>query len=116
MDYFDYRLNKIVTTEEKAYLKWQEATGELELIREQEQKMLYAIAIMNQQSLKVMADAFSADDFAKAEDAVKRAMEQIEELYPDAKQKDVENLYRTLKEYADILKQYKLNKYKKRYN
>jgi hypothetical protein len=115
MDYFDYRLNKIVTTEEKAYLKWQEATGELELIREQEQKMLYAIAIMNQ-SLKVMADAFSADDFAKAEDAVKRAMEQIEELYPDAKQKDVENLYRTLKEYADILKQYKLNKYKKRYN
>ncbi len=115
MSYFDYRLNKNVTTEEKAYLKWQEASGKLELIMEQEQKMLYAIAIMNQ-SLKVMADAFSADDFTKAETAVKRAIEQIDELYPDARQKDVENLYRTLKEYADILRQYKLNKFKKKYN
>jgi len=115
MSYFDYRLNKNVTSEEKAYLKWQEATGKLELIMEQEQKMLYAIAVMNQ-SLKVMADAFSSNDFAKAEQAVKRAIEQIEELYPDAKQNDVENLYRTLKEYANILRQYKLNKYKKKYN
>ena len=115
MSYYDYRLKKQVFTEEKAYLKWQEAAGNLELIMEQEQKMLYAIAIMNQ-SLKVMADAFSADDFAKAEAAVKRAIEQIEELYPDAKQKDVENLYRTLKEYGGILMQYKLNKFKKKYN
>lgn len=115
ISYFDYRLNKIVTTQEKAYLKWQEASGKLELIMEQEQKMLFAIAIMNQ-SLKIMADAFSIDDFVKAEQVVKRAIEQIEELYPDAKQTDVENLYRTLKEYADILRQYKLNKYKKKYN
>ncbi len=63
-----------------------------------------------------MADAFSANDFAKAEQAVKRAIEQIEELYPEAKQIDVENLYRTLKEYADILRQYKMNKFKKKYN
>lgn len=115
MSYFDCRLKKNVNLEERAYLKWQEATGNYELIKEQEQKKLYAIAIMNQ-SLKVMADAFSADDFAKAETAVKRAIAQIEELYPDAKQKDVENLYRTLKEYADILRQYKLNKIKKKYD
>lgn len=115
MSYFDYRLNKNETVEEKAYLKWQESTGKLELVLEQEQKKLYGIAIMNQ-SLKVMADAFSKNDFEKAENAVKRAIEQIEELYPDAKQTDVENLYRTLKEYSDILRQYKLNKLKKLYN
>lgn len=112
MSYFDYRLNKIETSEEKAYLKWEESTWKIELIMESEQKKLYAIAIMNQ-SLKVMADGFSQDNYIKAEESVNRAIEQIQELYPDAKETDVENLFRTLKEYSGILKQYKLNKVKK---
>ena len=115
MSYFDYRLNKIETSEEKAFLKWEESTGKLELVMENEEKKLYAIAIMNQ-SLKVMSDGFSQDDYLKAEQAVNRAIEQIEELYPEAKEKDVENLFRTLKEYSSILKQYKLNKFKKQIN
>jgi len=89
-----------------------ESTGQLELVMESEQKKLYAIAIMNQ-SLKVMADAFSQDDFVKAQKAVIRAMEQIKELYPKAKDEDVANLYKRLQEYSDILTQYKLNKFRK---
>jgi len=115
MTYFDYRLNKIETSEEKAFLKWEESTGKLEILMESEQKKLYAIAIMNQ-SLKVMSDGFSQDNYVKAEEAVNRAIEQIQELYPNAKEIDVENLFRTLKEYSTILKQYKLNKFKKQYN
>ncbi|MFN8257008.1 MAG: VWA domain-containing protein [Bacteroidales bacterium] len=115
MTWFDYRLNKTETSEEKAYLKWDEATGKTELVMENEEKKLYAIAIMNQ-SLKVMADGFSQNNYVKAEDAVNRCIEQIQELYPGAKDTDVENLYRTLKEYSTILKQYKLNKIKKKIN
>ncbi|OQX96257.1 MAG: hypothetical protein B6I20_14660, partial [Bacteroidetes bacterium 4572_117] len=112
MKYFNYKSKKAEIIEEKAYLKWEESTGQLEMVLESEQKKLYAIAIMNQ-SLKVMADAFTQNDFAKAEIAVKRAIEQIEELYPDAKQDDVEKLFRRLKEYSNILRQYKLNKFRK---
>ena len=115
MTYFDYRLNKIETSEEKAFLKWEESTGKLEILMESEQKKLYAIAIMNQ-SLKVMSDGFSQDNYIKAEEAVNRAIEQIQELYPNAKEIDLENLFRTLKEYSAILKQYRLNKFKKQYN
>ncbi|RLD65198.1 MAG: hypothetical protein DRI95_09250 [Bacteroidetes bacterium] len=112
MKYFNYKSNKTEILEEKAYLKWVESTGQLELIMESEQKKLYAIAIMNQ-SLKVMADAFSQDDFVKAHNAVNRAIDQIKEQYPNAKDEDIENLYKRLQEYSDILTQYKKNKFKK---
>ena len=112
MKYFNYKSNKAEVVEEKAYLKWEESTGQLELIMEREQKKLYAIAIMNQ-SLKVMADAFSQDDFVKAQKAVDRAVEQIKEYFPNAKDEDVTKLYQRLKEYSDILTQYKKNKFRK---
>jgi hypothetical protein len=112
MSYFDFRTGKNVIDEQKASLKWQESDGQVELILDQQEKKLYAIAIMNQ-SLKVMSDAFSKDDYIGAEKAVNRAIEQIKEIYPDAIDKDLEKLYGTLKEYSNILKQYKLNKIKK---
>jgi len=112
MKFFNYKSSKAEIIEEKAYLKWVESTGQLELIMENEQKKLYAIAIMNQ-SLKVMADAFWQDDFVKAQKAVIRSMEQIKELYPKAKDEDVANLYKRLQEYSDILTQYKKNKFRK---
>lgn len=112
LKYFDYNLNKQSEIEEKVYLKWKDSDENIELILENEHKKLYAIAVMNQ-SLKVMADAFSKDDFEKAEKAVLRAIEQINEIYPQAKDKDVENLFQTLKNYSDILMQYKKNKYRK---
>ncbi len=112
MKYFNYKTNKQEVMEEKAYFKWEESTEKLELLMESEQKKLYAIAIMNQ-SLKVMADAFSQDDFIKAQNAVNRAIEQIKEQYPNAKDEDVTKLYERLREYSDILTQYKKNKFRK---
>ncbi len=113
MNYFDYRLNKPITITEKAFLKWNESSGKLEMILEAEMKKLYAIAVMNQ-SLKVMADAFSNDDFKEAQAVINRAVEQIKELYPKAKQEDVDKLYKSLKEYSNILAQYIKNKIRKR--
>jgi hypothetical protein len=115
MSYFDYRTGKNVVDEQKASLKWQESEGQVELILEQQEKKLYAIAIMNQ-SLKVMADAFSKDDYVGAEKTANRALDQMQELYPQAVDDDLKKLYATLKEYSDILKQYKLNKIKKGIN
>jgi len=112
MTYFDYRTQKNVIDEQKTSLKWQESDGQLELIPDMEEKKLYAIAIMNQ-SLKVMADAFSKDDYPGAEKAVNRGLEQMQELYPEVADEDLNKLFLSLKEYSDILKQYKLNKIKK---
>lgn len=112
MKYFNYKTQKQELITEKAFLKWTEETGQYELVHEAEEKRLYAIAIMNQ-SLKVMADAFSADDYQKALDAVNRAIEQINNLYPDARDEDVDKLYKRLREYAHILIQYKKNVLKK---
>jgi hypothetical protein len=112
MKYFNYKTQKHELITEKAFLKWTEERGQYELVHEAEEKKLYAIAIMNQ-SLKVMADAFSADDYQKALDAVNRAIEQINNLYPDARDEDVDKLYKRLREYAHILIQYKKNVLKK---
>jgi hypothetical protein len=112
MSYFDFRTGKNIIDEQKATLKWQDSDGTTELIPDAEEKRLYAIAIMNQ-SLKVMADAFSKNNYIDAEKAVNRGIEQMQELYPNAVDSDLNKLYKSLKEYSDILKQYKLNKIKK---
>lgn len=110
--YFDYELDKIVSYEEKQYLKWEDSNKMPELVVEAEFKKLYAIAIMNQ-ALKVMADNFSKDNYIEAENVIKNAISQINELYPEAKQDDIQKLYKTLTDYSNILKQYRLNKIKK---
>jgi hypothetical protein len=108
MKYYNFKTQQAEVITEKAWLKWSEETGNYELLHDAEEKKLYAIAIMNQ-SLKVMADAFSLDAYQKALDAVNRAIEQINELYPDAHDEDVDKLYKRLREYAQILIQYKKN-------
>ncbi len=113
MTYFNYRTNKQETIIEKAYLKWSKEVGKYELIYEAEYKRLYAIAIMNQ-ALKVMADAFQKNKFIEAQKSIDVAILQIEKLYPNAKQSDIETLYKQLKEYTQILTQYKKNKFKRK--
>jgi len=112
MKYYNYKTQKPEEIIEKTYLKWSEEKGNYELVQESEEKKLYAIAIMNQ-SLKVMADAFSQDKYIEAQSVIDRTIEQINKLYPNAKQEDVEKLYKTLKNYTNILTQYKKNKLKK---
>jgi uncharacterized protein YegL len=109
MNYFDYRKQKRVFTEEKAYLKWVPATQNFEILMESQHKKLYAIAILNQ-SLKVMSEAFAAKDNQKALVEIQNTISQIKNLYPEAKDADVEKLVASATDYADALTQLIKNK------
>lgn len=109
MNYFDYRKQKRVYTEEKAYLKWVPATQNFEILLESQHKKLYAIAVLNQ-SLKVMSEAFAAKDNQKALTEIQNTITQIKNLYPEAKDADVEKLVASATDYATALTQFIKNK------
>jgi len=109
MNYYDFKKQKTVTLEEKAYLKWMPATGQFELIMEAEQKKLYAIAILNQ-SLKVMAEAFASQDNKAALKAINSSMDQIKKIYPNSVDEDVQKLVSTIEGYASALTRVMANK------
>ena len=99
MNYYDFKKQKKVTKEEKAYLKWTPSTGKLELILEAQHKKLYAIAILNQ-SLKVMAEAFEKKDYKKALSEIQNTINQVKGLYPDSKEPDVAELVNSASNYS----------------
>jgi hypothetical protein len=99
MNYYDFKKQKTVSKEEKAYLKWTPSTGKLELIIESQHKKLYAIAILNQ-SLKVMAEAFEKKDYKKALSEIQNTINQVKVLYPDSKDSDVEELVNSASNYS----------------
>lgn len=109
ISYFDLLKKEEVTLESDLSLSWQPYTGNQKLIVENHQKKLYAIAIMNQ-SLKVMSDAFEKDDIKEAIYRVERTIAQINELFPDAMDADVERLAAKLTKYSKSLHQLALNK------
>jgi hypothetical protein len=109
MNYFDYKKQKRVYTEEKAYLKWVPATQNFEILLETQHKKLYAIAVLNQ-SLKVMSEAFAVKDNQKALVEIQNTISQIKNLYPEAKDADVEKLVASATDYADALTQLIKNK------
>ena len=104
MNYYDFRKQKRIYTEEKAYLKWVPATQNFEIILEAQHKKMYAIAVLNQ-SLKVMAEAFAANDNQKALHEIQYTIFQIKALYPEAKDVDVEKLVRSATDYSIALTQ-----------
>ena len=99
MNYFDYRKQKRIYTQEKAYLKWVPTTQSFELILDAQHKKMYAIAVLNQ-SLKVMSEAFSVHDNQKALNEIQNTIYQIKKLYSDAKDNDVEKLVNRASDYA----------------
>jgi hypothetical protein len=109
MNYFDYRKQKRIYTQEKAYLKWVPATQSFELILEAQHKKMYAIAVLNQ-SLKVMSEAFAKNDNQKALVEIQNTISQIKNLYPEAKDADVEKLVVRATDYATALTQLIKNK------
>jgi hypothetical protein len=109
MMYYDFKKQKDVVLEEKAYLKWVPATGQFELIMEAQHKKLYAIAILNQ-SLKVMAEAFANQDNKAALTAIKSSMAQIKKLYPQSEDEDVQKLVTTIEGYSLALTRVMANK------
>jgi hypothetical protein len=107
VSYFDIVKDLPISYEEKIYLTWTDET-DTELLLDQEEKKLYAIAILNQ-SLKVMAEAYENEDIITAKEALKQGVSQIEEIFPDAKPKDVKTLLDDAYNYIMLLKQIQTN-------
>lgn len=107
VSYFDLVKNKEVSYEEEIKLEWTEET-DTELNLDQHEKKLYAIAIMNQ-SLKVMAEAYASDQPDKAEESLRQGIEQIEEIFPDSKPKDVKELFDEAHKYVRLFEQMRKN-------
>ena len=99
MTYYDYRKQKTITKEEKAYLKWVPSLQNFEVVLESQHKKLYAIAVLNQ-SLKVMAAAFQKNDILMAYTTIQSTIDQIKKIYPEAKDDDVEKLINSASDYA----------------
>lgn len=106
--YTDVETGKHVMVEERAALEWTDYSETLPLLMEQQQKKLYCIAIMNQ-SLKVMAENFAIEDEVAARNAITSALEQVNRVYPDASDADVQELVRELNTYSHALRQYQKN-------
>lgn len=100
--FFDIRKNEQVVREQKVYLKWSPARGELEYLQERDTKRSYAVAIMNQ-TLKVMAEAFHAGDKEKARKTLNRTVEDVKELFPNAEEEDINQLMQQVIDYLDII-------------
>jgi len=108
VSYFDFVQNKKVSYEEKVYLDWTEETN-TEMLLEQEEQTLYAIAILNQ-SLKVMAAAHEAGNTEKAKEALEDGIRQTKEIFPQVKPKEVQKLFDDVNKYIKLLIQIDKNK------
>ncbi len=100
--YTDVITNQRVEEETQVKLEWQEFTGESELVMVENEKKMYAAAIMNQ-SLKVMSDKFHCNNLGAARDALADGMDQLKRVYPNATDKDLIALRTQLEDYLDII-------------
>lgn len=108
VSYYDLVQNKKISYEEKIKLNWTEET-KTELLLDQEEKELYSIAILNQ-SLKVMAEAYERNNISAAKEALENGINQIEDIFPNAKPKDVKNLFEEVDKYVKLFNQMDKNK------
>lgn len=110
VSYFDMVQQKTITYEQLVPLEWTDET-DTALLLEQEEKMLYAVAILNQ-SLKVMAQNFEVGNNTKAKEALLSTKKQVEEIFPDAKPKEVKALLNDIDNYIFSFKQQEKNRVK----
>jgi Ca-activated chloride channel family protein len=97
VSYFDMVKNEKVSYEQEVRLEWTEET-DAELLMDQEEKKLYAIAVLNQ-TLKTMAEAFEVQNHHLAKQELKRGIQQMEEIFPEAKPKEVRKIMEEVEQY-----------------
>ena len=105
LSYFDPESHKRVEIDNQVTLEWEEYTGKIKLLVDNQEKKLYSIAVMNQ-SIKVMAEAFAAGDIEKARNALLRARKQVKDIYPKAEDKDILELVAKMEDYAISIDNY----------
>ena len=94
--------NQVERLEAEVKLEWEDFSGELELVMDQNEKKLFAVAVMNQ-SLKVMSDRFHLGDMGGARAALQDGLEQLRKVYPQVQDEDLRALESKLMEYLDII-------------
>lgn len=99
--YTDLRTKSVVEKVTEVKLEWSEATGELELLAEAQEKKMYTIAVMNQ-SLKAMSDKFHSGDLAGARTALEDGLASLKKVNPKSDE-DLDKLREELEKYLDIL-------------
>lgn len=109
LSYIDAETKKEVRMEKKIQPEWTNATGELDMTIDKEHKKVLAVAIANQ-SLKVMAESYEVGDKTKAEAIVRKSLEQINQLFPNAKSEELLALIGNLMEYVEAFETMKLIK------
>lgn len=102
LKYQDAQTGAVVTEETKVPLAWNESAGEMELLFDQNERKVYAIAVMNQ-SLKVMSDRFHAGDLAGARAALEDGINNLRKVYPESDDADLKALSEQLQNYLDII-------------
>jgi Mg-chelatase subunit ChlD len=100
--YTDLRTGKVVEQITEAPLQWSEGSGELELQFAQNEKKMYAIAVMNA-SLKAMSDKFHAGDLAGAKAAINDGLASLQKTFPNTEDADLRALRYQLDSYLDVL-------------
>jgi secreted protein with Ig-like and vWFA domain len=100
--YFDLRTQQQVKKEIQVTLSWSPVTGELEYQMEKEDKKLYGVALMNY-ALKNMAEAVLVKDYKKAKETLTTAHTEIKKLFPQADDKDIQQLMDNITQYTENL-------------
>jgi uncharacterized protein YegL len=111
--YLDQIQKKEVTKEEKIYLKWQDADGQIDFVLDSYVKKLYSIAYVNH-ALKTMDDNFYKENFEGLKADLANLVLRLENYYAQPSDKDIVQLLRSLKKYTTsvdvVIKHKKVNK------
>lgn len=101
MTYTDPVSKKQKVVEKELHPEWSTATGLLDMTLDMNHKRMMAVAIVNQ-SMKLMAERFAAQDRAGAEKAAGNGVAQIQRLFPQAVPFDLKGLFEKLQEYVSV--------------
>lgn len=104
MTYTDPASKKQKVVEKELHPEWSTATGLLDMTLDMNHKRMMTVAIVNQ-SMKLMAERFSAGDKTGAEKAANNGVAQIKKLFPQAIPADLKGLFEKLQEYVSVFEQ-----------
>ena len=93
---------KTYTEETKAYLEWSPENQKLEMKMAEEDRRLYAIAVLNQ-SMKVMAEEFAKENTKGAKAELDETIAEVKRLYPNLDDEAIKKLVEQAAEYSEIL-------------
>lgn len=99
ISYYDQVQKKEVVKEEKIFLKWQDADGQIDFVLDSYVKKLYSIAYVNH-ALKMMDESFHSQNFEVLNASLTNLIQKLENYYAQPTDTDIVKLLRSLKKYT----------------